>query len=326
MVSRFLVGAPGGGFRRAHRPAAPPRRAGRGAGRRSGADRAAPGRARRGAAGARDRASWSARCESDVGIRVDRVVVNAILPRPFPAGLDDLDERLRRLPEDAPLGALPTPRVLAACAAHLRARYELNEHWARTLAASTGLPCRAAALPRRRGGGSGEPGGARRRAARGPAGGGGVSAADFAQLSLLRPRIAVCVGSGGVGKTTVAAALALEAARRGRRALVLTIDPARRLADALGVRRARQRARGASRATRWRALGVPPQGSLSAMMLDMKRTFDDLVERFAESPGDPRAHPREPDLSARLGGARGQRRVLGDGEGLRARMRSAPTT
>ena len=48
-------------------------------------------------------------------------------------------------------------------------------------------------------------------------------------------RILVCVGSGGVGKTTVSAALALEAARRGRRALVLTIDPARRLADALGL-------------------------------------------------------------------------------------------
>ncbi|MCH8891570.1 MAG: ATP-binding protein, partial [Myxococcales bacterium] len=47
--------------------------------------------------------------------------------------------------------------------------------------------------------------------------------------------VIVCVGCGGAGKTTVAAALALEAARRGRKALVLTIDPARRLADALGV-------------------------------------------------------------------------------------------
>ena len=58
---------------------------------------------------------------------------------------------------------------------------------------------------------------------------------EFAQGILVQRRIAVCVGCGGVGKTTVAAALALEAARRGRRALVLTIDPARRLADALGV-------------------------------------------------------------------------------------------
>ena len=62
-----------------------------------------------------------------------------------------------------------------------------------------------------------------------------MRAAEFIDALLMRGRIAVCVGCGGVGKTTVAAALALEAARRGRRALVLTIDPARRLADALGV-------------------------------------------------------------------------------------------
>ena len=53
--------------------------------------------------------------------------------------------------------------------------------------------------------------------------------------SLVEREIVVCAGCGGVGKTTVAAALALAAARRGRRALVLTIDPARRLADALGI-------------------------------------------------------------------------------------------
>src|SRR6185436_6094054 len=54
-------------------------------------------------------------------------------------------------------------------------------------------------------------------------------------LPALERRVVVCVGCGGVGKTTVAAAIALEAARAGRRALVITIDPARRLADALGV-------------------------------------------------------------------------------------------
>jgi anion-transporting ArsA/GET3 family ATPase len=81
----------------------------------------------------------------------------------------------------------------------------------------------------------------------------------------MRPRIAVCVGCGGVGKTTIAAALGVEAARRGRRALVLTIDPARRRPVLA-------------------RLGVPEDGGLAAMMLDMKRTFDDLVERFAESP------------------------------------------
>jgi anion-transporting ArsA/GET3 family ATPase len=110
-----------------------------------------------------------------------------------------------------------------------------------------------------------------------------VSASKFARACLLRPRIAVCVGSGGVGKTTVAAALALEAARSGRRALVLTIDPARRLADALGVAALGNQPEELPRAA-LAALGVPPQGGLSAMMLDMKRTFDDLVDRFADSP------------------------------------------
>ena len=94
--------------------------------------------------------------------------------------------------------------------------------------------------------------------------------------------VIVCVGCGGTGKTTVAAALALEAARRGRKALVLTIDPARRLADALGVESLGNRPQAIPRET-LDALGVPRRGNLSAMMLDMKRTFDDLVERFAES-------------------------------------------
>ena len=109
-----------------------------------------------------------------------------------------------------------------------------------------------------------------------------MRAAEFTDTLLMRGRIAVCVGCGGVGKTTVAAALALEAARRGRRALVLTIDPARRLADALGVEALGNQPQPLER-NALRALGVREPGQLSAMMLDMKRTFDDLVERFAES-------------------------------------------
>jgi anion-transporting ArsA/GET3 family ATPase len=105
----------------------------------------------------------------------------------------------------------------------------------------------------------------------------------FAHQTLERARVAVCVGCGGVGKTTLAAALALEAARRGRRALVLTIDPARRLADALGTGPLGHEARELPREALAK-VGVPEHGSLSAMMLDMKRTFDGLVERFAESP------------------------------------------
>ena len=109
-----------------------------------------------------------------------------------------------------------------------------------------------------------------------------MNAASFAEAALLAPQVAVCVGCGGVGKTTVAAALGIEAARRGRRALVLTIDPARRLADALGVEALGNRPQAIPGEILAR-LGVQGSGSLSAMMLDMKRTFDDLVERLAES-------------------------------------------
>jgi anion-transporting ArsA/GET3 family ATPase len=110
-----------------------------------------------------------------------------------------------------------------------------------------------------------------------------VNIDEFAESALDRGRIAVCVGCGGVGKTTVAAAIALEAARRHRKVAVITIDPARRLADALGVRELGNEPQEIPRET-VAALGVPEDGSLWAMMLDMKHTFDDLVERFAESP------------------------------------------
>jgi anion-transporting ArsA/GET3 family ATPase len=84
--------------------------------------------------------------------------------------------------------------------------------------------------------------------------------------------VIVCTGAGGVGKTTTAAALGIEAARRGRRTIVLTIDPARRLAQSLGLSQ----------------LGTTPHSvagvdGLDAMMLDMKQTFDEIVERHASS-------------------------------------------
>ena len=84
--------------------------------------------------------------------------------------------------------------------------------------------------------------------------------------------VIVCTGAGGVGKTTTAAALGIEAARRGRRTIVLTIDPARRLAQSLGLSRL-------STAPR----SVPDVEGLDAMMLDMNRTFDEVVERHASS-------------------------------------------
>lgn len=95
-------------------------------------------------------------------------------------------------------------------------------------------------------------------------------------------RIVVCCGSGGVGKTTIAAALAIHAAETGRRTLVLTIDPARRLANALGVSVLGNEVRKVP-PRKFAAAGVPLRGELHAMMLDTKRTFDDIVERFSPS-------------------------------------------
>jgi anion-transporting ArsA/GET3 family ATPase len=92
--------------------------------------------------------------------------------------------------------------------------------------------------------------------------------------------VLVCVGTGGVGKTTVAAALGLEAARRGRRVLVLTIDPARRLADALGTGPLDHRIRAVPAEVLERT-GAKSGGALFAMMLDTKRTFDELVAHYA---------------------------------------------
>ena len=95
-------------------------------------------------------------------------------------------------------------------------------------------------------------------------------------------RVLVCAGAGGVGKTTVAAALALGAAGKGRRVLCLTIDPAKRLADSLGFAGNRGETLVVD-PKRLQALGVPKEASLTVSMLDTKRTFDDIVARHAPS-------------------------------------------
>ena len=92
-----------------------------------------------------------------------------------------------------------------------------------------------------------------------------------------RTRIIVCCGSGGVGKTTTAAALGLRAAERGRHVVVLTVDPARRLAQSMGLSSLDNTPRPVPGAT-CEAAG----GSLHAMMLDMKRTFDEIVEAHSD--------------------------------------------
>ncbi|GAB5542412.1 MAG: ArsA-related P-loop ATPase [Sandaracinaceae bacterium] len=96
-------------------------------------------------------------------------------------------------------------------------------------------------------------------------------------------RVVVCVGCGGVGKTTTAAALSVHAARQGKRVLCLTIDPARRLANSLGLAEMTTEEQ-AVPAALFEERGLSIEGELSAMMLDTKRTFDDLVRRYASSP------------------------------------------
>ncbi len=114
----------------------------------------------------------------------------------------------------------------------------------------------------------------------------GAPALDVDGL-LERSRILVCCGSGGVGKTTTAAALGLRAAERGRRTVVLTIDPARRLAQSMGLTELDNVPRA--------VVGV--DGDLDAMMLDMKRTFDDIVLAHAE-PGKAEAILENPFYQA----------------------------
>ncbi|MFB7517378.1 ArsA family ATPase [Streptomyces sp. NPDC056144] len=90
-------------------------------------------------------------------------------------------------------------------------------------------------------------------------------------------RIIVCCGSGGVGKTTTAAALGVRAAERGRRVVVLTIDPARRLAQSMGIDSLDNTPRKVD------GIKGSDGGELHAMMLDMKRTFDEIVEAHADA-------------------------------------------
>jgi anion-transporting ArsA/GET3 family ATPase len=94
-------------------------------------------------------------------------------------------------------------------------------------------------------------------------------------------RVVICAGSGGVGKTTTSAALALGLAQRGAKVAVVTIDPARRLAGALGLEELGNEPRLIDPGV---LDGVELAGELWAMMLDPKRTFDDLIDAVAPSP------------------------------------------
>jgi anion-transporting ArsA/GET3 family ATPase len=107
-------------------------------------------------------------------------------------------------------------------------------------------------------------------------------------------RVVICAGSGGVGKTTTSAALAMGLAAAGRRVAVVTIDPARRLANSLGLAELDNEPRLVDPA-RFAGHGIVMRGELWAMMLDPKRTFDELIERLA-----PDAAARDDVLSNRI--------------------------
>lgn len=118
-----------------------------------------------------------------------------------------------------------------------------------------------------------------------------MSASTYADL-LAESQVVICCGTGGVGKTTTAAATALAAAEAGRRACVVTIDPAKRLADALGI--------GALSNTPTPIDG-PWAGTLAALMLDTESTFDEVVRR----------HARDDDQAERILGNRFYKNVSG---------------
>jgi len=107
-------------------------------------------------------------------------------------------------------------------------------------------------------------------------------------------RVVICAGSGGVGKTTTSAALAMGLAAAGQRVAVVTIDPARRLANSLGLAQLDNEPRRVDPG-RFAGHGIEMRGELWAMMLDPKRTFDELVARLA-----PDAATRDDVLSNRI--------------------------
>jgi anion-transporting ArsA/GET3 family ATPase len=111
-----------------------------------------------------------------------------------------------------------------------------------------------------------------------------VDLKDSASLAALvqKKRVLISVGAGGVGKTTTTAALGVAAARRGKRVLCLTIDPAKRLAESLGIGEMRSEAVQVPQAS-FVAAGLEVSGSLTCMMLDTKQTFDELIRKHAST-------------------------------------------
>ncbi len=129
-------------------------------------------------------------------------------------------------------------------------------------------------------------------------------ASNMAQL-IEHQKVLLCVGAGGVGKTTLSAALGVAAAKQGKRALVLTVDPAKRLANALGLQSLGEHVQTIS-VEAFTAQGCHVQVPLDAAMLDVKHTFDRVVRRYAKSPESARRileHPFYQQASTALAGS-----------------------
>jgi anion-transporting ArsA/GET3 family ATPase len=231
--------------------------------------------------------------EDEVGVQLGPIVLNAVdeldaLPTPA-----EIDDALADLDGD-------TASWLRAAAAFRRSRLDMQDEERRRLA--TEVPLNVLTLPDRQRAGldasdverladrwapngsldatatpqvSAEPA---------PASSGGFGEPHSIDAMIAQASVIVCCGSGGVGKTTTAAAIGLQAAADGRRVVVVTIDPARRLADALGLvdglAAAPQRIELGDNGD---AIGVAGEvnGEMWAMMLDAEATFDDLVRREA---------------------------------------------
>ena len=115
--------------------------------------------------------------------------------------------------------------------------------------------------------------------------------------------VVICCGPGGVGKTTVSASLAIALAEQGKRVCVMTVDPARRLADVLGIN---------TISNEPSVVPAVKPGVLSAMMLDTASTFDRLIDRYAPTP----EHSLNSSLPSHGELPRGNAGIQGDGEAL----------
>ncbi len=235
------------------------------------------------------------RLQDELGIALAQVVVNALVP-------DRIGPRQAATAVRA-LDRARTPLVRAALHAAVseQARSELPARAARAARRGHGLRAARASVPVLAGVGPRRARRARRavgrravtRVARSPAARGGTATPSVAEL-LDGRRVCVMAGAGGVGKTTTSAAIGMGMAARGLKVAVVTIDPAQRLANALGLDELGNEPHRIA-AERFAEAGMQLDGELWAMTLDVKTTFDDLIGRLA-----PDVRTREQILANRI--------------------------